>query len=161
MDPRVAPLAAQFDVNATLFRRGLGRLEEDDWLARPVPGGNPAAFLAAHIVEARAFLVGLLGGDPRHAWTDTLAAARTADDLGPRPAAPEIAEAFDLVTGRLARCLADAGPELLATEAGPELPTGDRTVLGAVAFFSFHESYHLGQLAQLLRALGRGSLTAG
>jgi uncharacterized damage-inducible protein DinB len=161
VDPRVAPLAAQLDVSATLFRRGLARLEEGDWLARPVPGGNPAAFLAAHVLEARAFLVGLLGGDPRHAWTDTLAAARTADDLGSRPTATEIAQAFDVVTGRLARCLADAGPEALAADAGRELPGGDRTVLGAVAFFSFHESYHVGQLAQLLRALGRGSLTAG
>ena len=161
MDPRLRPIAAQLDLNASLFRRGLARLEVEDWLARPVAGGNPAAFLAAHVLEARAFVTGLLGGDPRHAWTDTLAAARTADDHGPRPSAPEVAEAFDLVSARLVRCLSDAGQEILAADAGQELPTGDRTVLGAVAFFSLHESYHVGQLAQLLRALGRGSLTAG
>ncbi len=161
MDARLAPLAAQFDLNAALVRRGLARLADDQWLARPVPGGNPAAFLAAHVLEARAFVTGMLGGDPRHPWTDTLAAARTVDDLGPRPSPSEIAEAFDLISERLARRLADADPGLLAAAADPELPTGDRTVLGAVAFFSFHESYHVGQLAQLLRALGLGSLTAG
>ena len=47
----------------------------------------------------------------------------------------------------------------LAAPAGMSFPTGDDTVLGALAFLSFYESYHVGQMAMLHRALGRGSLS--
>ena len=38
-------------------------------------------------------------------------------------------------------------------------PTGDESVLGAISFLAFHESYHVGQIALLHRAVGRGSLS--
>jgi uncharacterized damage-inducible protein DinB len=159
MDARIRPLASQLGLNASLIRRALELLRTDDWLRRPVAEGSNAAFVAAHLLEARASLVRILGGDPLHAWSATLEQARSVEDLGARPSPAEVAEAFDLITARLEERLSAATEEDLEAPSGHDFPTGDGTVLGAAAFLSLHESYHVGQLALLVRALGRGSLT--
>jgi uncharacterized damage-inducible protein DinB len=47
--------------------------------------------------------------------------------------------------------------ELARPAAGPALP-GVTTLAEQLAFFAFHESYHVGQLAYIRKSLGRSGV---
>lgn len=159
MDPRVSPLASQFSLNATMLRRALDGLDAGTAARRPVENVNPLAFLAVHVVDARAYLVGILGGDASHDWSEIFAAARRFEDLDPVPTPQQLLSTFDILAGRLDARLESIDAESLDQPSGESFPTGDESVLGAISFLAFHESYHIGQIALLHRAVGRGSLS--
>jgi uncharacterized damage-inducible protein DinB len=159
MDTRVLPLESQLKLNATLFRRALDGLDPDTAAHRPIESGNSLAFLAVHIVDARAYLIGILGGDASHEWSEEFAAARGIEDMNPVPTPQQLLATFDLLSARLEARLESIEAESLAQSSGKSFPTGDESVLGAISFLAFHESYHIGQMALLHRAVGRGSLS--
>ena len=159
MDPRVGPIASQLRTNEGLVRRALEGLDLETAMRRPVAGANPLAFIAVHVVDARAHLVGILGGDATHPLSAPFAAAERFEDLDPVPAPSQLVQTFDLLSARLEERLKDTDRAALEAPSGMSFPTGDDTVLGALAFLSFHESYHVGQMSMLQRALGRGSLS--
>ena len=159
MDPRVSPIASQLDTNAAFIRRALDGLEVETASLRPIENGNSLAFLAVHVVDARAYLVGLLGGDADHDWSETFAAARGIEDMSQVPTPLQLLATFDTLSDRLEARLEVLDAEALDRPSGVSFPTGDESVLGAISFLAFHESYHVGQMALLHRAVGRGSLS--
>ena len=159
MDPRVSPLKSQFIMNTTMMRRALDGLDAGTASRRPVENGNPLAFLAVHVVDARAYLVGILGGDPNHEWSESFAAARSFEDLDPVPTPQQLLATFNILSARLEARLDSIDAESLDRPSGESFPTGDESVLGAISFLAFHESYHVGQIGLLHRAVGRGSLS--
>ena len=159
LDPRVSPVASQLSTNATLVRRALDGLDAQTAARRPVESGNSLAFLLVHVVDARAYLVGLLGGDASHDWSEMFAAARGIEDMDPVPTPQQLLATFDILSARLEARLGALDAEALDRPSGVSFPTGDESVLGAISFLAFHESYHVGQMALLHRAVGRGSLS--
>jgi uncharacterized damage-inducible protein DinB len=142
-----------------MVRRALEGLDVETAARRPVENVNPLAFLAVHVVDARAYLVGILGGDASHDWSEIFAAAPRFEDVDPMPAPGQLLEAFDILSARLETRLDSFDAESLDQPSGESFPTGDESVLGAISFLAFHESYHVGQIALLHRAVGRGSLS--
>ena len=63
MDPRVAPLAEMLRLNTRLYRNCLVDLADDKARVRPSGTGptNSAAFVAAHLVDSRYYLLSSLG----------------------------------------------------------------------------------------------------
>jgi len=61
---------------------------------------------------------------------------------------------FATVGGRIVERMRALGPDEAEAGCGREFPNGARTVAGAAHFLSFHESYHIGQIGMLARALG-------
>ena len=159
MDPRVLALASQLRLNATMVRRALDGLDAETAARRPVENVNPLAFLAVHVVDARAYLIGILGGDASHDWSEEFAAAQRFEDIDPMPTPEQLLETFGILSARLEARLDSIDAESLDQPSGESFPTGDESVLGAIAFLAFHESYHVGQIALLHRAVGRGSLS--
>ena len=159
MDPRVLPLASQLRLNATMVRRALEGLDVETAARRPVENVNPLAFVAVHVVDARAYLLGILGGDASHDWSEMFAAASGIEDMDPVPTPQQLLETYDILSARLEARLVSLDAESLDQPSGESFPTGDESVLGAISFLAFHESYHVGQIALLHRAVGRGSLS--
>ncbi len=71
-----------------------------------------------------------------------------------------VAAAWRGVGERIAARLPLLTPAQLDAPAPGSFPGGDPSVLGALAFLSLHESYHLGQLGYLRRLLGREGVVA-
>jgi len=141
--PRVSPLASQLSTNATLVRRALDGLDAQTAARRPIENGNSLAFLVAHVVDARAYLLGILGGDASHDWSEAFAAARGIEEMNPVPTPQQLLATFDILSARLESRLEVLDAEALNRPSGESFPTGDET----------------GQMALLHRALGRGSLS--
>jgi uncharacterized damage-inducible protein DinB len=159
MDPRVSPLASQLQLNATLVRRALDGLDVETAARHPIANVNSLAFLAVHVVDARAYLIGLLGGDASHDWSEIFAAARGIEEMSTIPTPQQLLETFDILSARLEARLDSIDPLTLDQPSGASFPTGDESVLGAISFLAYHEGYHVGQMALLHRAVGRGSLS--
>ena len=154
MDSRLAPLADVFRLNTRLLINCLDGLSDDDARGSPVPGVNSAAFVAAHLVDARHGLLAMLGRAQQNPLAAALANARGMADVEALPRLGQLVSAWRSVGLALDACLADLDPSALDEPAPRNFPIDDRSMLGVVAFLAQHDSHHVGQVALLRRALG-------
>lgn len=145
-------------LNTDLFRNALRDVSASQ-AAERVRGGNPMAFLAAHLLDARCCLSGLLGAPVENPVGDALRDARSADDVDTLPSLGTVLAEWDRVSPHLEAALASATAAQLDAPSPQRFPVRDPRLGAAVAFLLQHESYHLGQLALLRRQLGLSAMT--
>jgi len=63
------------------------------------------------------------------------------------------------VTRDILERIAELLEGMLQGQSEQQLPTDDRTLLGAISFLLHHESYHIGQMGLLRRLLGYPSMS--
>jgi uncharacterized damage-inducible protein DinB len=161
MDPRLRPLVAILEVNTRLFRNCLRDVDDQRALTRIDERTNHLSFLACHLVGARAYLTGALGGDGSDPFAALTGDARTIDEVPRFPAVDELLEAWATVTARLMDRVTRLGPVDLEARAPASFPIDDPTVLGMLAFLVQHDAYHVGQMALLRKHLGLGAMEYG
>jgi uncharacterized damage-inducible protein DinB len=154
MDVRIAALADILRLNTRLLRNCLDGLTEAQAAVRPGPGTNSAAFVAAHLADARFHLLALLGGDRNNPLAPYLAAARSLDELERLPPLTDILDAWTDVSHALRDRLEELSADELDQDVAPRFPMSNPTRLGALAFLVQHDSYHIGQLAMLRKHAG-------
>lgn len=159
MELRLAPLASIFGLNTDLLRNCLDGLSDDEMVTRVDGITNHAAYITAHLVGARAYLAGALGGDGTDPFEDRLGGPLTIDDIAEFPSREELLQAWEDVTRNLDRALASVADTRLDEDAPLKLPVDAPTLLGMVAFLAQHDSYHIGQLALLRKHLGHGAMS--
>ncbi|GMV06870.1 MAG: hypothetical protein AMXMBFR53_31450 [Gemmatimonadota bacterium] len=159
MDPRLEPLAAVLAVNTLLFLNCLDGVTDEDALRRVDHRTNSMGFIAAHLVGARAFAAGAVGGDGTDPFAALLGSVSSIEQVESLPTLAEIREAWARVTRHIEAALDGISSEALDAEAKARFPIGDPSVLGMVAFLAQHDSYHIGQLAFLRKHLGYGAMS--
>lgn len=147
----LGPVAA---LHTRLFLNVLDTMGDEAAGARIAAGTNSAAFIAAHLVDSRAWAARLLGVDLPAPFGGAVAYGRSMDDLERVPTLGEIREEWLAVSPVLEARLAALTPEDLAGRAAQRFPIDDATLAGTLAFLLHHEAYHLGQLGLLRRAAG-------
>jgi uncharacterized damage-inducible protein DinB len=153
-----APIAMMFGINNDLVSRALESLTEEELWHRPTDRNNPMLWIAGHVVQTRAAILKLLGEPFDTGWGDLFNRGVALQDRARYPARADIDRVMHDVTARLQSKLATLDDEQLANPAtGPALP-GAKTVAEQVAFFALHETYHVGQLAYIRKALGHPAL---
>jgi len=147
----VSPAAALAALHTRLFRNCLEGM--DDLQARHRVNGrtNNAAFLAAHLVDARAWAARMLGLDIPAPFGGAIAYGTSIEAVKELPALSEIRDEWSVVSALLEARITALTPEELAAPAPQRFPIGDATVAGALAFLLDHEAHHIGQLALLRR----------
>ena len=161
MDPRAVPFANLLRLNARLLANCVDGLSDEQALTRVLPTTNNVAFLVAHLVDVRHTLLALLGGAAPNPLAVALAGARGIDDVAALPPMAELLGAWRAVDQALADRLSAAPSEALDAASPQTYPGGDASILGALAFLVQHDSYHIGQLAMLRRALGFPAMRYG
>ena len=156
-DPIVVASASLMAASTRLFRKALEGADEAALRWRPFPGANPMHWIAAHTTTVRANLLGLLGRPYPLEWSKLFARGGTNDDEAAWPPLPTIVEHWGAIAVRLKERM----PELTADElaAKVHVPSFDGTVRGTIQLISFHDAYHIGQLAYLRRKPGLERLT--
>lgn len=158
MNPRVEPIAQLLTGNAALFARAVEGVDAEVAVDRPAGRTNSLGFVVCHLLDARAWLVSLMGGDGTHEFTERFKQAKGIDELDPPPLA-EVGSAFETVTARLLERIESLTDEDLDRPTDNEFPFAEKTVIGGLTFLAWHESYHIGQLGLLRSYLGLSSLT--
>jgi uncharacterized damage-inducible protein DinB len=159
MDARVAPLVEILRTNTRLFLNCLRDVDDAAGTTRVSDRTNHLTFIAVHLVDARDYLLGSLGGErvaPFAAYG--LDAVSSIDEVGALPPLLEVVAAWEEVSRRLTDRIAVLDGAVWDAEAPTRFPVDDPTTLGMLAFLMQHDSYHLGQLAFLRKHLGFGAM---
>jgi uncharacterized damage-inducible protein DinB len=159
MDPRVAPLAAVFELNSDLLLNCLDGLSQPEAQRRLDGGGNSIIFLAAHLADTRHFLLGRLGHPLANPLSRYLADAQRIEDIGEWPTLDEVRRAWLAVSAQLSDVLGELDAEAIDKPGAHRFPVPDTTPLGMLAFLAQHDSYHVGQAAFIRRQLGKPAMT--
>jgi hypothetical protein len=152
-----APIAMIFATNDHLALRALDGLTHEQLWEAPTERNNAMLWVAGHIVQTRAQLLALLGEPFDTGWGALFNRGATIGDANAYPPRGEIERVMRDVSKRLQSKLAALDDEQLAQPPSMDLP-GARTVADQVAGFAFHDSYHIGQMGYIRKALGYPAL---
>lgn len=159
MDPIAASHAQLLPATATLIRRAIDGVSDDDLHRAPEPGGNSMLWIVAHLVAMRIGVFGMLGATmPRPEWAASFVRGSGAPPREAYPAPEALLALLDQTALVLAARLDAMTDAEWSAPAPRKLPVGDGSMRGALVFAAFHEAYHVGQLAYLRKWLGHGGL---
>jgi hypothetical protein len=148
------PLAYVFALNDGLIRRALDGLTDEQAWSRLSDQNNSMMWIVAHAVSVRAGMLEMLGETIDTGWGNTFARGSTPSEAIRRPSRDEILAVHDAVATRVKTRLAVmTEAELSAPAIGTRIPNAT-TVAEQIGFFTLHDSYHVGQLGYIRKALG-------
>jgi uncharacterized damage-inducible protein DinB len=152
-NPVVAPIAAIFSINDTLVLRALDGLSHEEMWRAPTDHNNPMLWVAGHLVQTRATVLRQLGDSIDTGWGASFDRGASIGDADRYPARDEIERVMRDVSERLRSRLASVDDAFLTGPATIQVP-GVTTMAEELAFFALHDTYHVGQMAYIRRALG-------
>lgn len=154
MDPRVASLAAIVRLNGRLFHHCLDGLSDEAAQEQPSPQVNNAAFVAAHLVDSRHYMLALLGDTRPNPLPAPEGGFNDIAKVTQYPTVAALRAAWDAAGQALEARLAAAGPAQLDAPEGEGWPIEEHTRYGVLTFMVQHESHHVGQLGLLRKVAG-------
>ncbi len=140
MEATARSLASIYSFNSLVVSLILERIEEPALHQRYDDQFNSIGFVVAHLVDTRNVVTTLLGHD--HASEGTQA---------PDASLQELKASWTRSAAQLKALFDGVSAEQLAQESAKKVPIGDSSVSGAVSFFAWHESYHVGQIGTALK----------
>jgi len=158
MDPRVAPLAEMLRLNGRLFHNCLADLSDQKARTRPADGTNCAAFVAAHLVDSRYYLLSKLGSKEPSPLKGAEGGFNNINKVQSYPTLAEIQAAWTAAGKALEQRLGTLTAAQLDAPLDSGLPVESKSLLGVLVFLAQHEGYHLGQLALLRRQAGLAAM---
>ena len=141
-------------LNQDLIRRSLDGLFRDELERRCGPDSSSPFWIFGHVTVSRFSLARLIGIDVEEGWLDDFRRGSRVKVRSEYPTFEELDEAFRKVSNLIYSQLEVLTEEELDRSVGGNYPVEDKTVRGVLAFFAYHETYHLGQLAYLRHWLG-------
>ena len=158
MIPRIKLIAELYDVSGRLALKALNEMKPDDLAARPLDKANSFQWVFGHITASRYGLAQTLGLEEKVSWEKLYEFGAELQDQTAYPSIDEIKAALDHITKKLKQRFESITEQELAGEPPFTIPGTEKSIAGNLAFLSLHESYHVGQLAYLLRLHGREKL---
>jgi len=160
-------LLAQYDLHDVLFNNviaGISDEESNQTLADPM---NSVKWLAGHLLWANANLANVGGTQVEVKWRDhfhTKEGGGPADFNAPQsplPTLEEIRVKWNADSAVIRKGLENLQDEALNTAISVKHPIHvfDDTLGGLWAFINDHQSYHIGQIGILRRALGKPAMS--
>ena len=150
----IAPIAFIFQTNDCLNRQTLSDLPPEALWKQPAGGGNSIMWIVGHITQTRAGMLSLLGDRASTGWGELFRRGAQKQDASAYPAPQAIkAKGIELTKQLQAKLGTMTEEELAAPVTAVKLPNVN-AVVDALAFFAFHEAYHVGQLGYVKKALG-------
>jgi hypothetical protein len=152
-------IAMLFEFTHGVFHRNIEAVTHEESLRSPQPGGNCINWVGGHVVATRDAMLALLGTRPVGSPAERERYKRGSPpvrDASEALAWDRIVHTFDAQQDALRAAFAALTPERLAAA----LPEGANpfqvdSLAEQLALFSFHESYHVGQLGILRRLCGK------
>lgn len=153
MLPSIAPLHAIIALNTGLVRNAVDGVDDAKARARPLDGVNSAAFLFAHLIEARHLMTSVAGAPLDNPINRYISSRQSIDEITEWPTMAELHAAWSAVSAALEGAMAAVTAESAAAPTAFKFPIPDTSVGGILTFLTQHDSYHLGQLSMLRKYL--------
>jgi hypothetical protein len=154
VSPSVTPVLEIIKLDTRLFEKALGGLDRQALVRRVVEHANPMIWIAGHLTSTRFGMAAFLGGSQESPFGPAFGRGAQVPDESALPSAEEVLAVWREASEIVMRRLADVTADQLAARAPRDFPIGDKTILGALTFLTYHEGYHLGQMALIRKSLG-------
>lgn len=156
MEMDFANVAGMFKANTDIINKAIADVSEEHWFKKPGDDSNHLMFVLGHLVVHRGRTLNNLGIDWNTPWAPLF--ARGAERVGDAeyPSIDEMRAAWKQVSAELSAVLREPNVEVLAKDAPKGPPSFDGKLTGTIAFFAFHDTYHVGQVSYLRKWLGYG-----
>lgn len=148
-----APLLMMFKINENLMARSLDGLTDEQLWQRPTEHNNPILWLFGHVVQTRARILKVLGEEIDTGWGDLFVRGASVGGRTKYASQAQIATTMRDINQRLYARLEAVGAGELAQPASGPAPM-IKTVQDLLMFLTMHESYHMGQMGYIRKALG-------
>ncbi len=145
-----------FAYNNKLYREGVFSLDDKAARERISDNANPVIWLAGHLTMTRTHILELVADRIENPWYKLFRKAY--DPKLEYPPMAELKEFWQLVSVPMLEKMAALSPEDLKRDVGYDMPHGHRTLGGMLAFWIYHEGWHLGQIAYIRKCLGMEGL---
>lgn len=158
MSDLIIPAVTLFRFNSEILSVGLADLSQEHAVKRMKKGsGSSIAFLTGHVASSRYGLLKTFGAASENPYAELFGSEVGSKDGSTYPAISELKAGWDEAAEKLHAALdALTDEDVLAAHSGFPIP--DQTVRGRLAFMSWHESYHIGQIGILRTEMGYPSM---
>ncbi len=154
MIPTLEAVAGSLGTTNMLMPLVLGDLTDNLSRRRTRGGNGPSiAWQVGHMVDYRCQLIALVGGRKESPFGGAFATS-SATDGAEYPTVAEFLRHWQRVEADLAAALEGAAESTVRGTVACGSPHAGRPVLDAVAFFVFHEAYHMGALGAIRKSMG-------
>jgi uncharacterized damage-inducible protein DinB len=150
----VAPLVFILATNDSLVDRTFMSVKAEDLWKRPTPQSNAMLWILGHMVTARGALVKMLGDDFDTGLGELFTRGAQVQEPSTYPPREKLLEASQEVNARLYARLGALTGDQLAKPASRTFTHAVQTVRDQLAFLVMHDTYHVGQLGYVRKALG-------
>lgn len=161
MQPRIAQISEQFSISTNLVIRAVRGVDAESLMKRPGDRSNSLIWIAGHLTHTRGLMLGLLGEPRELPWGDLFRTGSALVEPQRYPSGEDVLAAWDETSHRLTRRLDELTESELDAPPSGRVPSTDGTLSGTIAFFAFHEAYHVGQLGYVRKWLGLSALVEG
>jgi uncharacterized protein YndB with AHSA1/START domain/uncharacterized damage-inducible protein DinB len=156
--PAVAPLALILSVNDGLVARSFEKVTDEELWRRPTDKNNPMLWIFGHIVNTRAVMLKMFGESFDTGWGDLFDRGAGLHDAARYPTRETIQGVAREVNTRLYAKLAALTDGELASPAPRSPVPAVKTTTDLIAFLVMHDTYHVGQLAYVRKAIGHAGV---
>jgi hypothetical protein len=156
METDFANIEGMFKANTDIINKAIADVGPEDWFRTPGDDSNHLLWLMGHVVVHRGYTLKTLGVDWNSSWIPLFARGAERVTDAEYPSIEEMRAAWSDVSSQLSAALREPSEEIVAKPAPKGPPSFDGKVSGAVAFFAFHDAYHVGQISYLRKWLGYG-----
>ncbi len=154
MDPRLQPVKIVLEANTALLRKALDGIDAETWVRRPNDRTNHLAYIACHALDARFYLMRMIGHERTNPWQTLFDSATHITTMKEYPPVYELAAEWDELHEATLDALNELSAEELDAKSETRFPTSDDSILAGITFLAFHEAYHVGQLGLVRKYFG-------
>jgi uncharacterized damage-inducible protein DinB len=154
MNKLTAPHIITVGLNTRLITNCFNGVNDELANKRINEHANPMAFICLHALEARYFLSRTLGTKVLNPYKELTKDAKVYEDLKEIPPVKEMLNYWQETGDLLLEILENIDESKLQEKVRFQFPIEDDTKFGTLTFMVQHETYHIGQLGILRRALG-------
>lgn len=148
----------QFDLHTTLFNNVLSEITNENADKRLNTQVNHLKWLAGHVTNVRLGLLKMVGLPEDNSLEEFFAHGSKINDSINYPSLETIVAKWNEVTSKIENALSSVPEAILASDSPVNVPFGDKTTKGFLAFLMHHEAYHIGQMGILRKYLGNEAM---
>jgi hypothetical protein len=154
MSSSFAPSAQLYALNTRMYEQATDGLDRESSLKQLAPQANPILWIAGHLASTRFGIATMLGCERPMPWPKVFHRGAALADPGSLPELALVRQGWREISQVLVPRLAEVTDEELDAPAPRAFPIEDKSIRGALLFLTYHEGYHIGQIAYIRKCLG-------
>lgn len=153
---------AQFDLQTSWFLNALENISNEESNTSSSENLNPIKWVAGHLTDSRMTIFNIISGNAMNEDYKKLFGKGTNSTIDNTfPELEQIITDWIMISDKLKTTLQQLPEEKLFSKPPFQTAIPDETLLGLIAYFAIHESFHIGQMSIYRKLTGKATMAMG